>query len=263
MKKTILGLGLILALGTVSFAQKANTTASAATSGGASIKKGDGNLGLEGNTQIAAELQNSIDVQKAKIGDQVVVRTTRAIKQNGKTIVDKGSRMYGRVTEVQQKSKASAASHVGILFDRVEQGKNQFPISAMITSISQAHAQMSAGDEDMSTDMSSRSSSTASTRSSGGGSGGGGLLGGVGSAVGNVVNTTGQTVGGVVNTAGQTVGSTTQTVGGTLKGIQISQSSSASAQGGSTLSLQNGNIHLDKGTTFNLSLSESASVKGN
>jgi hypothetical protein len=89
------------------------------------------------------------------------------------------------------------------------------------------------------------------------------LLGGVGNTVGGVVNSTTQTVGGVTNTVGQTVGNTTQTVGGTLRGIQISQSTDASASGGSTLSLNGGNLRLDKGTTFNLSLSESASVHNN
>jgi hypothetical protein len=89
------------------------------------------------------------------------------------------------------------------------------------------------------------------------------LLGGVTNTVGGVVNTTTQTVGGVTNTVGETVGSTTQTVGNTVRGIQISQSASANAEGSSTLSLTGGNLRLEKGTTLNLRLTQSASVGNN
>jgi hypothetical protein len=261
MNKTILGLGLVLVLAGVGAAQKkVDTNASSTMSSTNSASKNGGNVGLQSGTQIAAQLQSSLDVQKAKVGDQVVLKTTKAIKQNGQVVVDKGARLFGRVTEVQQKTKGSAMSKVGILFDRLEQGGNQLPINAVITSITQAQATTSIDDMGNS-DISGGSSTRTSTPSSGGNSGG--LLGGVGNAVGGVVNTTTQTVGTVANTAGQTVGNTTRAVGGTLKGIQISQSTDASANGSSTLSLQNGNLHLDKGTTFNLSLNQSVSAGGN
>jgi len=259
MRRIVLGLGLVFVLSITGLAQKSSTRASGSATSNTSASKNGKNIDIASGTQITGQLQNSLDVQKAKVGDEVVLKTTSAVKQNGQVVIQKGSRLIGHVTEVQQRAKGQAASKVGVLFDTLAQGGNQIPISAVITSVTQARANSSVGD-DISSDVSGSSSTTASTRSSGGG---GGLLGGVGNTVGGVVNSTTQTVGGVTNTVGQTVGNTTQTVGGTLRGIQISQSTDASASGGSTLSLNGGNLRLDKGTTFNLSLSESASVHNN
>jgi hypothetical protein len=259
MKRIIFGLTLVFALAVAGFAQKNSTKAADSAGNQTSASKNGKSINLASGTQVTGELQNSLDVQHAKVGDEVILKTTSAVKQNGQVVIQKGSRLVGHVTEVQQRAKGQAASKVGVLFDTLSQGGNQIPINAVVTSITQAHANSSVGD-DISTDVSGSSTTTTSARSS---SSGGGLLGGVGNTVGGVVNTTTQTVGGVTNTAGQTLGNTTQAVGGTLRGIQISQSGSASANGGSTLSLNDGNLRLDKGTTFNLTLSESASVNNN
>ncbi|HTK25119.1 MAG TPA: hypothetical protein VL327_01050 [Pyrinomonadaceae bacterium] len=258
MKRIVLGLGLVFALSMTGFAQKSSTKAYGSATNNTSASKNGKNIDIASGTQITGQLQNSLVVQKAKVGDEVVLKTTSTVKQNGQVVIQKGSRLMGHVTEVQKRAQGQAASKVGVLFDTLAQGGNQIPISAVITSVTQERANSSVGD-DISSDVSGSSSTTASTRSSGGG----GLLGGVGNTVGGVVNSTTQTVGSVTNTVGQTVGNTTQTVGGTLRGIQISQSTDASASGGSTLSLNGGNLRLDKGTTFNLSLSESASVHNN
>jgi len=148
----------------------------------------------------------------------------------------------------------------------LQQGGNSVPISAVITSVFQAQsaAGASVSDDDMMAMGSTSTQTMTSTRSSGGG---GGLLGGVVNSttqtVSGVTNTAGQTVNGVTNTAGQTVGSTTRSVGGTLRGLQISQSTDASASGGSVLSLSNGDLRLEKGTTVNLAVSGSASARSN
>jgi hypothetical protein len=56
------------------------------------------------------------------------------------------------------------------------------------------------------------------------------------------------------------VGNSTAGLGRSLGGIQISQSSDTSVEGSSVLSLQGNNLRLEKGTTFNLVLTQSASV---
>lgn len=257
MRKIILGLSLITILCGISLAQRADTRASSTTKNQTSVNKNGGDVVLQSGTQLSGQLQSTLDAQKARVGDQVVLKTTSAIKQNGRVVVDKGSRLVGRVTEVQQKAKGSASSKIGILFDRLENGKMTLPINAVITSVTQARAAGRAGD-DIDADISGSSSTRSSSQSSG--SSGGGLLGGVTNTVGGIVNTTNQTVGGATDTVGQTVGSATQTVGRTVRGIQISQSGSASADGSSTLSLTGGNLRLEKGTTLNLRLSESASI---
>jgi len=221
---------------------------------------------IQSGTQISGQLQSTLDTKNAKVGDQVVLKATNAVKQNGQTVVEKGSRLIGHVTEVQQRAKNGAGSRVGVVFDRLQQGGNSVPISAVITSVFQAQsaAGASVSDDDMMAMGSTSTQTMTSTRSSGGG---GGLLGGVVNSttqtVSGVANTAGQTVNGVTNTAGQTVGSTTRSVGGTLRGLQISQSTDASASGGSVLSLSNGDLRLEKGTTVNLAVSGSASARSN
>src|SRR5207244_4136225 len=166
------------------------------------------------------------------------LRTTEAVKQNGETIVPKGARLLGHVTEVQQNSKSNGESRIGVAFDRLQKGALDMPIIASIVSITQARSQASAANSSVDTDMMSSSSARSSSSSGAQRSGNGGLLGGVGNVVGGAVNTTTSTVGNVVgNTTGavgNTVSATTNTAGnltGSLRGLQINQSSNASSEG--------------------------------
>ena len=138
------------------------------------------------------------------------------------------------------------------VFERIE-GKNlSAPINATIVSLTQANAKTDFGDT-INSDISGSSNSTGNVSKS---SGGGGLLGGVTNTIGGVANTTTGAVGGVTNTAGQTLGGTTQSLGGTLNGIRLSQSSSTTANGATTLSSQNKNLRVEKGVMFQLRLNE-------
>jgi len=264
MNRIVLAFGLLTIAVTGVFAQKTSTNVATAASTRASAMK-NGAAVIQSGTQISGQLQSTLDTKNAKVGDQVVLKATNAVKQNGQTVVEKGSRLIGHVTEVQQRAKNGAGSRVGVVFDRLQQGGNSVPISAVITSVFQAQsaAGASVSDDDMMAMGSTSTQTMTSTRSSGGG---GGLLGGVVNSttqtVSGVTNTAGQTVNGVTNTAGQ-VGSTTRSVGGTLRGLQISQSTDASASGGSVLSLSNGDLRLEKGTTVNLAVSGSASARSN
>lgn len=273
MKKVFWGLGLTLVfnLATAAQTQKTATNSgdktikqSANAQGSGSANASAGPAALSGVTNIQAALQNSLDVKNAKVGDQVVLKTTQAVKQAGQVIIPKGSQLIGRVTEVRQKGKNAAGSSLGLVFDRLQGRDLSVPIVANIVSITNLNAAANVGD-DLSSDISG--SSTTSGRTSGGSSGGGGLLGGSGggggllggvtNTVGGVVNSTTNTVGGVTNTATNTLGSTTQAVGRTVNGIQISTSASGSAQTSTTLSSPNRNIRLDKGATFDLNVQRS------
>jgi hypothetical protein len=237
MKKIILGINLILLVAAFAAAQKQR----------------NGDVLIQSGTNLEAQLESTLDVKKSKPGDEVVLKTTKAIRQNGQVVVPKGTRLIGRVTDVQQKTRQNAASSLNVVFERI-QGKNlDAPIRATIVSITQASANSNIGDTSNS-DISGSTSSTGNVSSS---SGGGGLLGGVGNTVGGVVNTTTQTVGGVTNTAGQTVNGATRTLGRTINGIRISNSAGASAGGSTTLSTNSNNLRLEKGITFQLRVSES------
>ena len=273
MKKVILALSLSIACALAANAQKAKTNASGEASNqtSAAANQAGRSVRLDSGTQLSGQLQNAVDVRRAKVGDQVILKTTQTVKSGGRTVVSKGSRLVGHVTEVAQKTKGNGESRVGILFDRLENGSLQMPIAATITSITSANANASsqANNDDMfanDTMASGSARSTSSARSSSGG-GNGGLLGGVGGVVNSTTSTVGSVVGSTTSAMGTTVDSTTRTVGNTtsgvgrsLGGIQISQSSSTSVEGSSVLSLQGGNLRLEKGTNFNLVLTQSASA---
>src|ERR1700752_1741272 len=202
---------LIVLTGAVStglvLAQETKTSGTATAGNETSISKQGRQVNLASNTALAAQLENSLDARKAKVGDQVVLKTTQAMKQNGEVIVQKGARLIGRITEVQQRTKSNGESRIGVVFDRLQKGSLDMPITASIVSIAQAKSQARAMDSSIDSEMMSSSSTRATTRSSGGGQGGG-LVSGVGNTVGSVANTTSSTLGNVAGTATNAVGST-------------------------------------------------------
>jgi hypothetical protein len=267
MKRTYLLAGLVLALSLSAFGQKQKSTPDDRENRSKSnASKGDrgSNNGsdvtslLSAGTSLEAQLESVIDVRKSEVGDQVILKTTKAIKQNGEVIVPKGANLVGRITEIKRKSKDDATSKVGMVFERI-QGKNlDLPVNASIVSIVSGNANAAVGDLFAADAMGTGSASgSASARPSSGG----GLLGGVGSTVGSVVNTTTSTVGSVAGTATNTLHGTTNTVGRTVNGLQISQSASGSANSSSSISAQGKDVRVEKGATFNLRLDGSARVQ--
>lgn len=257
MKRIGLLLGILLVLSGLALGQKTAQRAVKTDSSATVDQAVNAGSGVTAGTQVSGQLQNSLDVKSAKVGDQVRLKTTKSVKQNGQTVIAKGATLVGHVTSVQRQVKGNAHSSLGVVFNDLQQGGRRIPINAMITSVSSAQTASSVASDDLQNDTFGSSTTQASTRSS---RGGGGLLGGVTNTVGSVANTTTQTVGGVVDTTGRTVGSTTRTLGSSVKGLTVSGSTSASAQGGSTLNMSGGDLHLDKGTMFNLSVSSSASL---
>lgn len=268
MKKSILGVGLILSISGAVFAQQSSATGSGSAQNNTAVTKNGNVISLASGTQVAAELQKSLNADKAKVGDQVVLKTTQSVKQNGKVVIEKGSKLLGRVTDVQRRANGQAGSKISVLFDTLKQGDTSIPVTATVISVTNAATRAAVNDSLFAdSSVASSSSATASRPAAGGG-----LLGGVGSTVGGVADTAVSTVGGVTgtatntlggvtNTAASTLGSTTDSVGGTIRGLSVSQSANASASGGSTISLDSGNLKLEKGTTFGLALSTSSNAK--
>jgi hypothetical protein len=245
MKKLICSSIVILTVGIIGFGQRASGSQNANGNASARAGRNSGEISLAEGTQISGELQKTLDVKNARPGDQVLLKTTRDIKQNGHTVVQKGATLVGHVTDVAQRSKQNNQSRLGILFDRVQGHGLDMPINASIVSVTHAAAHAmpgDLGDADVMGSSSSSGSVSRSGRSSGGGGllgggSGGGLLNGVGNTVGGVTNTVGSTAGGIVNTAGRTVGGVTNGVASGTNGISIlgSGSTNASAGNGSIL----------------------------
>jgi hypothetical protein len=253
-------LAAVVALAACAAGTSAQTGARASADHSTSISREGRQLDIASGTRLTGELQNTLDVSNARVGDRVLLKTTEAVKQHGQTIVKKGSQLVGHVADVQRRARGSATSSVTVLFDTLQSGSLTSPISVTIDSITQVATRAHAGGDDLDAESSASSRTSARSASSGSSSSSsGGLLGGTVGAVGN-------TVGGVTGAAGDVVGSTTETVGRvgqTLGRIQITQSAGLSAEGGSTLSLAGGNLRLDKGTTFRLTVNESARIGNN
>lgn len=260
MKRFMLIIMLTAICAGTAFAQ---TTGAADATSAASVSRNDKSLNIQSGTRLAAVLENTIDVRKARVGDRVILKTTEAIKENGQTLVKKGARLVGRVTDVQQSARGQGASSVSLVFDRLESGSLTTPITATITSITQARARSTYDNDRMSGDADIRSSSSVRTTQQQRSGSGGGLLGNVTNTVGGVVDTTTQTAGNTVNATGQTVGNTVGDVSRNVGAIRIEQSSNADVRGGTTLSLAGDNLRLEKGVTFHLTLDQSAAVRGN
>jgi hypothetical protein len=242
MSKVYLGIFIILAGAMLAFGQKDKAAPP--------VERNSPNSSiLSAGSVISAELQGTLDVKNTQVGDRVVLKTTKSIKQNGDVLVPKGTTLIGRVTDVQRRTKQNGTSRLGMIFDRIE-GKNlSSPIRASIVSITNAAAAVSAGDS-LDSDLSGSSQSSSSVSRSGGS--GGGLLGGVGNTVGGLVNTTTQAAGSVTGSVANTATGSTGVVRQTLNGIQISTAASGSAGSSTTLSSANRDIRIDKGASFNL-----------
>ncbi len=251
-------IGIFTAVSATAQQAQASNKASSTSSNKTSVSKGQKEI-ISSGTVTNAELMNSVDVRKSKVGDEVTLRTTKAIKQNGETVVAKGATLVGRITEIQQKTKENGQSRIGMIFDRIEGKKLNAPVSVSILSMTAARLTASANDSFADSGLMTSSSTSAQS----GGSGGGGLLGGVGNTAGGLLNTTtstaGNVVGGATQTLGNTVGGATQatgntvgSVGRTVNGIQISQTMGGSASGSTTLSSQAKDLRIEKGATFNV-----------
>jgi len=69
---------------------------------------------------VTGELEKKIDSKNAKLGDQVIVKTTEQATTASGTVIPKGSRIVGHVTEVQAHSKTNPNSRLTIQFDQAE-----------------------------------------------------------------------------------------------------------------------------------------------
>ena len=227
---------------------------------------GAGNLsgmaGLAAGSTISAVLSKPVDARKNKDGDPVVAKTTQNVKSSGETIIPKGSRLLGHVTQAHPRAKGESDSELGIIFDQaVLKNGQQVALHTVIQAIGSSQSAASSNGTDAMADVGSAaqiSRPTAAGNNSGGNSGGG-LLGGVGSTVGAVANTTGNlagsaagsvnnTVGGTVNAAGA-AGNLTSSSGGVfgLSGLTLNSVASNATQG-SIISSTGHNVHLDSGT---------------
>lgn len=259
----------------VNGAAEASTEANGGSRAGASAY-GAGSGAVE-MRPVTGELEGKLDSKSAKAGDEVVLKTSEKVKTADGTVIPKGSRLVGHVTEVQAHAKGQAGSRIGLAFDRVElKGGQSLAIHSMIESIQPNASAMAADSMDSEEAFSGPAgggSGIGGGAMSGGRVGGGGLLGGTANgaaaATGRVGSDLGSTAGGAVRATGDmgadATGSLAHGVSGAaqgagslgphatgIQGVMLNGEAAGSASG--MLSAAKKNIHLDSGTQMVLGI---------
>jgi hypothetical protein len=260
---------------------QASGNTSASTS--ASAQNGQANGSLATGSAFNAALSSPIDSKKCKPGDEVTARTTEAAKAEGKTVIPKGSKLVGHVTQASTRAKGESESTLGLVFDKaILKNGQEIPLNVAIQALASAQSSVSGTGADMDT-MGSMGGSAAGS----GMAGGRGALGGVGSAAGGAVGTVtntaanvGGVAGGTVNSAanagGSIAGASKGAVGGLnaagqltsnsqgvfgLNGLNLNAAASNATQG-SVITSAGKNVHLDSGTRMLLVSQAQAGEQG-
>jgi len=102
---------------------------------------------------IPVQLTKTVDAKKAKTGDEVVAKVTQDMKTStGDVLVPKDTKVFGKVTEAQPRSKEQKESQLAIAFDHAvtKDGSNlQLPMSIQAI-IGQQNNQAAEGGSDQS-----------------------------------------------------------------------------------------------------------------
>jgi hypothetical protein len=69
---------------------------------------------------VTGELEGKLDSKTAKVGDRVVLKTTEKVQTSDGTIIPRGSRLVGHLTEVQPFDIEVCPGRIAIAFDRAE-----------------------------------------------------------------------------------------------------------------------------------------------
>jgi hypothetical protein len=263
-------------------ANKTNAQASGGASVSSSASAGSNrtNAGLASGTAFNAALSAPVDSKKSKPGDPVTARTTEGVKSDGKTVLPKGTKLLGHITQASARAKGDSESALAITFDRAILGNGEeVPLNVAMEAIASAQA-TAASEADLDT-MGSAGASAVGSGMAGSHRAGGGLVSTAGSAVGSVTNsaTNVGTAGGtaVNSTLGAGAGVSHGAVGGLNAAGQLTSNSqgvfgmnglnlnSVATNGmqGSVITSTGKNVHLDSGTRMLMVTETAASATPN
>jgi hypothetical protein len=249
---------------------QAQGSGSASAASTASAQNGQTNASLGSGAAINAELTAPVDSKKAKPGDPVAARTTEPAKSDGKTVIPKGSKLVGHVTQASARAKGDSESTLGIVFDKaILKNGQEVPLNVAIQALASAQ---SAATANAGNDLSAAGGAGAYAGGSGRAAGGG-ALGGVTSTAGATAGTVTNTAANAGNTAGGAVNSTVHSAANTatggpgavgglngtgqlmsnsrgvfgMQGVNLNSATAGAAQG-SVITSAGKNLHLDSGT---------------
>jgi len=260
---------------------QAEASGNSSASSAVSAQNGQANAGLAGGSTVNAALSSPIDSRKCKPGDPVSAKTTEAAKSDGKTVIPKGAKLVGHVTQASARANGESESALGIVFDKaILKDGQEVPLNVAIQAVASAQSSTSAAGADVDS-MGTMGGSAAGSGMAGGRSALGGVTSTAGGATGAVTNTAasaGSVAGGTVNSAanagGSIAGTSRGAVGGLnsagqltsnsqgvfgLNGLNLNSAASSATQG-SVITSAGKNIHLDSGTRLLLVSQAAASA---
>ena len=159
-------------------------------------------------SSVTGDLDGKLDSKNAKVGDRVVLKTTDKVQTSDGTVIPRGTRLVGHVTEVQAYDKEHGAARMAIAFDRAELKNGQsLAIHTLIRGVNTDANAMSADSMSMNDGEMMGAPTAGGGHLSGGRSGG--LLNGATETVGGVGGMTDRTIARTGETTGTAVNSTT------------------------------------------------------
>ena len=100
-----------------------------------SMAQGTASAGKTHGT-FTVELTKSLDSKKAKVGDAVEAKLIAGITLPNGTMVPRGTKVVGHVTEAKARSKSESESSLGIVFDKfVRSGGEDTPVNGVIQAV--------------------------------------------------------------------------------------------------------------------------------
>src|SRR5260370_33773454 len=119
----------------------AQASGSGSRSTSANANAGNNSASISSGTNIDATLASSLDAKRSKAGDQVEARAAQDVKQDGKVVLRKGTRIVGRVTQAQARASGQTQSQLGIVFDHaVLKDGQEVPFSASLQALAAAQS---------------------------------------------------------------------------------------------------------------------------
>lgn len=117
-------------------AQASTGQANAGANQSAPASANETSNGLGSGTILQAELSKGLDAKKLKSDDPVEAKLTQDVKANGRVLLRRGSKLLGHVTDVQAKTKESAESRLGMVFDKaVLKGGEEMAFTGIVEAV--------------------------------------------------------------------------------------------------------------------------------
>lgn len=133
----------------VTVAAAAFATRTAVAQDNTAGRNSESEASLAPGTPIFADLNNSVDSKKAKAGDAVMAHTIEAVKSaDARTILPRGTKLIGHVTEASARSKGDGQSALGLTFEKaILKDGSEIPLYARIQAMTTPVSFSSAGDD--------------------------------------------------------------------------------------------------------------------